>query len=75
MTKSDAKELLSRCRPGETITWFLQNGFSVICERPDKVEDITSTAITGVDATGRKFCAPLDYIQLGQIKKNNGRHK
>ena len=75
MNKSDAKEILSRCKPGEVITFFLQNGFSVIVDNPGSVEDITSTAITGVDATGRKFCAPLDYIQLGQIKKNNGRHK
>ena len=75
MTKTDAKEFLSRCKPGEVITFFLQNGFSIIVENPAKVEDITSSSITGVDATGRKFCAPLDFIQLGQIKKNNGKHK
>jgi len=71
MTKSDAKNLLSRCKPGEQVTFFMQNGFSVIVTDPKAVDGISSTAITGTDATGRKFCAPLDWIQLAQIKKSD----
>lgn len=73
MTKNDANKLKDRWQTGEVITFFLQNGFSVIVDNPAKLDDISSTAITGTDATGRRFCAPLDYIQLGQIKQN--KHK
>ena len=68
MTKSDAKEILSRCKPGETITFFTENGFSVIV---NNVDEVSGSAITGTDVTGRRFCVSLDHVQLAQIKGPN----
>ena len=73
MTQKDARHLIERWEPGDVISFFLSNGFSVIVENPNKMEPVSSTAISGTDATKRKFVCPLETIILGQIKSGRGK--
>ena len=71
MHKSTVKKLLARLEPGQVLTFFLENGFSVIIHNKGCVAGVTSDSVTGTDVSGRAFCVPLDHIQLIQIKEND----
>lgn len=73
MNKQDLKGIVDRWSGGESLSLFLENGFSVIPKSRDSITDITSTAISGVDVTNRKFVCDLAHIQLAQLKPNKKR--
>lgn len=73
MNKQDIKGIVDRWSGGESLSLFLENGFSVIPKSKDSITDITSTAISGVDVTNRKFVCDLAHIQLAQLKPNKKR--
>lgn len=73
MNKQDLKDIIARWSGGESLSLFLENGFSVIPKSRDSIADITSTAISGVDVTNRRFVCDISHIQLAQIKPNKKR--
>ena len=73
MTKQDLKSIVDRWSDGESLSFFLENGFSVIPKSKNTLGDITSTSVSGVDVTNRKFVCDLAHIQLAQLKPNKKR--